>query len=419
MEDLNPIRNLRFQGFDIPELLSWIGKIKDGRGTESMDQAATALQQCAQIVTDLDDTLRVELGKLQIEWTGNAGAIAQEATAKQSAVMQQSQDPLATSATSVEAQGRGFESAKNTLPNRNEMHNSESENFLEKGAGVFGYTSDYDEEAKKIDGRKQVAQQALGSYRDTTVTQAESFQPMPEMQPAAVTAQAAAPSGGAGSGIGTFASPDGGGGSAGVGGADNAIGAISGRSGGRTGGRTGGGGDAPIGGGRSGNKDEHERATGGDPDTNPHDDPKQGGMGLGGILGIGAGGAAVAGLGAVAASKMLGGKAGTPEGSVRGGSAGADKGKAGSLRGGSSGVGGGPGDTTAGRTASGSATSKPAPGSAMGPAATRGQGGSGEDAEHENKYYEEETPFDDNRLVAPPVFGADHEPGDDDEPKKG
>ncbi|GAB2666495.1 hypothetical protein GCM10027271_27340 [Saccharopolyspora gloriosae] len=419
MEDLNPIRNLRFQGFDIPELLDWIGKIKDGRGTESMDQAATALQQCAQIVTELDDTLRTELGKLQIEWTGNAGAIAQEATAKQSAVMQQSQDPLATSATSVEAQGRGFESAKNTLPNQNEMQNNESENIFEKGAGVFGYTSDYDEEAKKIDGRKQVAQQALNSYRDTTVTQAESFQPMPEMQPAAVTAQAAAPGGGAGSGIGAFASPGGGaGGAAGYAGGVGGIGAIGGGTGGRAGG-SGGGGDTPVSGGRSGSRQEPGRGTGGDPDTNPHDDPKQGGIGLGGVLGIGAGGAAVAGIGAVAASKLLGGKAGTPEGSVRGGSAGADKGKAGSLRGGSSGIGGGPGDTTAGRTASGSATSKPAPGSAMGPAATRGQGGSGEDSEHENKYYEEETPFDDNRLVAPPVFGADREPGDDDEPKKG
>ncbi|MCA1195444.1 hypothetical protein [Saccharopolyspora sp. 6V] len=421
MEDLNPIRNLRFEGFDIPELLGWIGRIKDGRGTESMDQAASALQQCAQIVTELDETLRVELGKLEIEWTGNAGSIAQEATKQQSAVMQQSQDPLATSATSVEAQGRGYESAKNTLPNQSEMHNDKSENIFEKGLGYFGYTSDYDEEAKKIDGRKQVAQQALTSYRDTTVAQAENFQPMPEMQPAAVSAQSATASGTAGGGIGAFATPGSAGSMPGGGGSDpGGGGVIGGRPGGSPGGSPGGvpgGGRAP--GGRSGADEEpHDGADGG-PGSRPHPDEDGGpGIGLGGVLGIGAGGAAVAGIGAVAASKMLGGKAGAPEGSVRGGSAGADKGKGGSLRGGSSGI-GGPGDTTAGRTAGGSATSKPAPGSAMGPAATRGQGKSDEDAEHENKYYEEETPFDDNRLVAPPVFGADPEPDADDRKKQG
>ncbi|MFR9731321.1 hypothetical protein ACL03H_18995 [Saccharopolyspora sp. MS10] len=413
MEDLNPIRNLRFQGFDIPELLTWIGRIKDGRGTESMDGAAIALQRCAQIVTELDETLRTELGKLRIEWTGNAGAIAQEATAKQSAVMQQSQDPLATSATSVEAQGRGYESAKNTLPNQNEMHNSESENIFEKGAGYFGYTSDYDEEAKKIEGRKQLAQQTLGSYRDTTVRQAENFQPMPEMRPAAVTAQSATGAGGASSGIGAFAAPGGvSGGVGGHSGGDAATGAVGGRGGAFSGGSRGSAGETPLGGGRSGSKEELGRGTGGDAASTPTAPAKRG-LGVSGAIGMGAGGAAVAGLGAVAAGKSLGRPGAAGGGARGGGAAGGKDGRSAPLRGGSSGVGGGPGDTTAGRTASGSATSRPAPGSAMGPAATRGRPESDEDAEHENKYFQEETPFDDNRLVAPPVFGADSGSGDD------
>lgn len=408
MSDLDPIRDLRFQGFDIPELLQWIGKIKEGRGTESMEQAATALQQCAQIVADLDETLRTELGKLEIEWQGHAGSIAQQATAQQTAVMRESQDPLANSATGVQAQGRGYESARNTLPNQSEIQHQKDENFFEWAGGAFGYTSDYDEEAKKIDGQKQVAQQALGSYRDTTVAQADAFQPLPEMQPAGVSAQSASPSGAGGSGVGAFSGAGGGSGSGGYSESGGAFGggypgAVPGQSGGQR----------P--GGHSGSSLEDEQSTGGGVDRAPGEAPQQDGIGLGGALGIGAGGAAVAGIGAAAAGKLLGGKGATP-GSGSGGGSGAAGGggkSGGSLKGGgSSGVGGGPGDTTAGRTAGGSATSRPGPGSMMGPAATRG-GQPDDDAEHEDKYYEPETPFDDNRLVAPPVFGADRAPDDD------
>jgi len=414
MEDLDPIRNLRFQGFDIPQLLEWIGKIKDGDGAASMDRAAAALKECADIVTGLDDTLRRELGKLQIEWRGNAGSIAQEATAQQSAVMQQSQDPLAASASGVEGQGRGFEAAKNSLPEQSGLQHQQSENFFEWSGGAFGYTSDYDEEANQISGNKQAAQQALSNYRDTTVAQAGSFQPMPEMHAAAVSPQSFAPGPG-GSGVGAFSAP-GGGGSAG----DAAGGSFGG------GYSAGPGAGQPVPGGRSGTSPEDgDPSTGGLPDANPQDDPQQPGIGLGGAIGLGAGGAAVAGLGAAAAGRLLGGRSATPEGGARGGSGGSGGsgsggstgGRSGAARpGGSSGIGGGPGDTTAGKPAGG-AGSRPGQGSMMGPAATRGQAGQDGDEEHQDRYFQAETPFDDTRLAAPPVFGqtaeSEHEAADD------
>lgn len=251
MNDIAPIRDIRFEGMDIPELLDWINKIKQGSGAESMHRSVQALDQAVQVVVDLDNTLRTELGKLQIAWEGSAGTLAQTVTQQRSVVLQESQDPLRMSAQSVQAQGEGYATAKNNLPNPDELQAKQSENFLEWSGGAFGYESDYDAEAKQIAGSKQAAADALGSYRNTTITQAEAFQPLPEMAPAAVSAQSATVSG-SGVGGGGFAFSGVGGGGAGGGGTGG------GGFGGHSGVLPGGGGDygggdgSREGGGRSG-----------------------------------------------------------------------------------------------------------------------------------------------------------------------
>ncbi|MCI2419240.1 hypothetical protein MOQ72_17475 [Saccharopolyspora sp. K220] len=419
MTSIDPIRDIRFEGMDIAQLQEWISQIKQGRGTESMQGAVRALEQCVQVVVDLDDTLRRELGKLQIAWEGNAGSLAAAATQQTAVFMSDAPDPLKASADSVDAQGRGYESARNNLPNNDELRHKQSENVLEWAGGGFGYESDYDKEAKAIEAQRQAAQAALASYRDTSVNQADRYEPLPTMPAAAV---AAAPSSssvpgtpgiGVGSVSGTLPPGDapgavvGGPGNVGRGGGDNRA--------------------TPVPGDRSGG-DRHpsEEYTADEVDPNPEASEAGTGISTGTVLGIAAGGAAVAGIGAYAASRMLGGRgpagaAAGAGGSVRGGV----EGKPDLARGGASGIGGGPGDTTAGRSAGNTPGSRPAAGSLMGPAATRGEKRA-EDAEHENKYVAEETPFDDERLVAPAVLGhvepaaepEDDEDADDDEPKK-
>ncbi|WP_345601721.1 hypothetical protein, partial [Saccharopolyspora rosea] len=308
MTGVDPIRDLRFEGMDIPQLTDWIGKIKQGRGSESMNRAVQALDQCVQVVVDLDDTLRTELGNLGIAWEGNAGDLAQAAAQQRSVVMQQAQDPLRGSARSVEAQGRGFDSAKHSLPNSDELRHKQSENFFEWAGGAFGYESDYDAEAKQIDGRKKAAQAALGSYRDTTVTQAQQYQPLPQM-PAPTVAASAGPPGA----VPTVGAPGFGGDAVASGGGflgaeQSTTGFLGGERSTSGGGRA--GSDEPSAGGRSGTEDH--RADSAEPGGNADPAPEGGdsGIGLGGVLGIGAGGAAVAGIGEVAAGRLLGGQGG-------------------------------------------------------------------------------------------------------------
>ncbi|RRO16241.1 PPE domain-containing protein [Saccharopolyspora rhizosphaerae] len=411
MTYIDPLRDIRFQGMDIPELQEWIAQIKQGQGTQAMQGAVRALDKCVQVVVDLDDTLRRELAKLQVEWHGSAGSLAAEATRQQSVALGDAPDPLAVSASSVAAQAGGYESARHTLPNPDELGHEQSENVFEWAGGGFGYESDYDQEAKQIEAQKRAAQAALSNYRDTSVEQAQTYQPLPSM-PAAAVVPAAPPGSTPSAGIGSFGSTPGG--SAGEG-----TGAV-------VGGTAGGGqprGDRhappklpaappPAGQRPGGRPDEQPRPDEQQPDEHAAEfgtepDPQAGqstgdGLGTGTVLGIAAGGAAVAGIGAYAASKFVGGRTpatATGPGVVPG--AGESKTPA-NPRGGS--VGGGPGDTVAGKAAGGTPGSRPAPGSVMSPAATRGDK-PGEDTEHENKYTAEETPFDDDRLVAPAVLG--------------
>lgn len=414
MTSIDPIRDIRFEGMDIPQLQEWITQVKQGRGTESMQSAVRALDECVQVVVDLDDTLRRELGKLQIAWEGNAGDLAAAATQQQSVFMSDAPDPLRASAQSVDEQGRGYESARHTLPNSDELRQKQSENALEWAGGAFGYESDYDKEAKQVDANKKAAQAALASYRNTSVEQANTYEPLPEMPPATVTAQSASSSGMANAGLGSGVAAAGMiGGSAQPGVGSPGVGTPGAPVPG--GGFVVGGGDSRSGQGRPGERGvplrPGERPTdrkkgeidkGGEADPTPEATGDSGGVSAGTVLGIAAGGAAVAGIGAYAASRVLGGR-GAPVpagGPTAGGSV---------ARGGS--VGGGPGDTTAGKAAGNTPGSRPSAGSLMGPAATRGEKRS-EDAEHENKYVAEETPFDDERLVAPAVLGEDERTDD-------
>ncbi|WP_406689021.1 hypothetical protein REH65_22765 [Saccharopolyspora sp. ID03-671] len=434
MTYIDPIRDIRFKGMDIPELQQWIAQIKQGQGTQAMQGAVRALDKCVQVVVDLDDTLHRELAKLQVEWEGSAGSLAAEATRQQSVALGDAPDPLAVSASSVDAQAGGYESARHTLPNAEELRHSRSENVFEWAGGAFGYESDYDQEAKQIEAQKQAAQAALSNYRDTSVEQAQAYQPLPTM-PAAVVAPAASAGSVPSAGIGSFGSAPGGsgdvsgavvGGSVGggrVGGerpVDPKTPAAQPPSGQRPGQRPG---ERPPGEERPDHgEDEHAAEFDTEPDPQAGADTG-GGISTGTVLGVAAGGAAVAGIGAYAASRALGGRAPATAGPKV--VPGAEP-KAPATRGGT--IGGGPGDTVAGKAAGGTPGSRPAPGSMMSPAATRGEK-PGEDAEHDNKYTAEETPFDDDRLVAPAVLGhvepkaedaADDgaEDGDDDPEKR-
>nr|WP_218888852.1 PPE domain-containing protein [Saccharopolyspora hordei] len=408
---------------DIPQLQEWITQVKQGRGTESMQSAVRALDECVKVVVELDETLRRELGKLQIAWEGNAGDLAAAATQQQAVFLSDAPDPLRASAQSVDAQGRSYESTRHTLPNTDELRHKQSENVLEWVGGAFGYESDYDQEAKQIDAHKKAAQAALGSYRDTSVSQAEAYRPLPEVPPATVTPQSTAPSGVVGAGLGGVGSASAGtvAGSAQPGVPTPGT-ANPGQNPGQGVGAVPGGGVLPgqgLGDGRTGRPNERvappkrtgerredERDRGGEADPTPEAAGDSGGVSAGTVLGIAAGGAAVAGIGAYAASKVLGGRAAPAPAGGPGGAVGDGKTAA-------RGIGGGPGDTVAGKAAGSTPGSRPAAGSMMSPAATRGEKRS-EDAEHENKYVAEETPFDDERLVAPPVLGGDQR--DDEKP---
>jgi hypothetical protein len=295
-------------------------------------------------------------------------------------------------------QGEDYSATKHRLPNPDELRHKQSENVLEWARGAFGYESDYDAEAKQIDASKKAAALALATYQQGTVSRVAAFQPLPHMRPDTVVAQAA-PAAASGGESGETGFPVASGYS-GAGYGDDPVGRGEVRDRAHARGHVPGGGHTPG--------DEHREEQPHDDRTRqgPHETPETGGIGVGGMLGIGAGGAAVAGLGAVAAGRLLGGGGG---GSARGGAPEeggrtADGKTDNHGRGRSTSIGGGPGDRTAGRTAGGSATSGSTLAAMVGPAAIRGRP-SEKDEEQENRYGAGETPFDDDRPAAPPVLG--------------
>src|SRR5687767_10377595 len=67
----------RFAGYSNEQLATMVDQIRQGRGSESMNRAVDALTAIANSLKQTDDTLRAELSKLGVEWTGASSDDAQ------------------------------------------------------------------------------------------------------------------------------------------------------------------------------------------------------------------------------------------------------------------------------------------------------------------------------------------------------
>ncbi|MCE7005304.1 hypothetical protein LWC34_21090 [Kibdelosporangium philippinense] len=393
------IGDYRFAGYSNEELAGMVDQIRQGRGSESMNRAVDALTAIANSLKQTDETLRTELGKIGVEWTGASSDDAQVVMTDSAQYGGAATGTITSSAGAVCNQGDDYSRTRNCAPESSALRGAKDYNLADK---LLLHTTDHSKEVQRTQAARAQAVDAMNNYANASRNNLAGYQGLPV--PPNMSLDAAPPprngsgtsiSGirAGGSGVPTGGSPTSGlpGGGAPIGSFDAPINPLGG------GGQPG---PAPTGGppGKTVGIGPMPGPTTGFPASTPPTPPMRPyyeGMtaAVAGMAGGAGGGAAV---GSVADKDRLAPRGGRPGGVAVPPSGGSRGAAAGALP---------PGEAAARAAERVGSTSKPGA-SMMQPAAGTAQ--SEEDAEHVRKYgIEAEDVFADGRMVMPSVLGED------------
>lgn len=397
------IGDYRFAGYSNEELASMVDQIRQGRGSESMNRAVDALTAIANSLKQTDDTLRAELAKIGVEWTGASSEDAQVVMTDSAQYGGAATGTITSSAGAVCNQGDDYSRTRNCAPESSALRGAKDYNLADK---LLLHTTDHSKEVQRTQAARAQAVDTMNNYANASRNNLSGYQSLPV--PPNMSLDAAPPPR---PGVGTSISSVGGGRSAFATGGSSITGG------------PGGGPGVPV--GSFDASPNNPIGGGGQPGPNPGV-PGQPGktVGIGPVPGLGGGGqfppgtpptppmrpyyegmtAAVAGMAGGAGGGAAVGSAADKDRLARGGRPGAALPPGGSR--GASALGAAPPGEAAARAAERvGSTSKPGA-SMMQPAAGTAQ--SEEDEEHVRKYgIEAEDVFADGRMVMPSVLGED------------
>jgi len=387
--------DFRFEGYSNAQLADQVNKLKAGLGAAAMQPTVDALHSIAQDLSNTNQILTTQLGKIGIDWHSAAGQGAQQQMTSTVTYTDGAQDNLSGAGGAMTTQTDSYSVAKGAPAPSTDTQKS----FVDNAAGFFGYQTDHSKEVEQAQADRDQAIQQLNSYQSNSQDAIASTAPMSAPPNMNLTAQPVQ-----GTSIGQVGYSGTVGGYAGPGGGGYAGGGYS-----QVGGPGGGGYAAPgsvPGGGAGG-----VPGPGGVSAVGPGMGRLPGAMppaaaAAGGLLAeeVGLGAALAGGAGAVAA----GARSGNPNTIVRGGGTNAAPGEKANTPSKASATAGAIDEEQAAQARAAERIAPGKPGaSMMQPGAAGGRGKKEEDSEHDRKYTVEEDLFGEQRMVAPTVLGED------------
>jgi hypothetical protein len=168
--------DFRFEGRDNGALSKLVTELNGSDSARQFGEASEALRTLADQLTDTDETLRRELGKLGIAWQGAAGdqaGTAFKAEADYADGLNQS-GHRNSDATMVQSESNS--NARNSMPPATTLNGATETNFGDAVGGFFGYETDHAAEVKQTNAARDQAIQALTQYTNASQDALNSFQ---------------------------------------------------------------------------------------------------------------------------------------------------------------------------------------------------------------------------------------------------
>lgn len=162
------LSDLRFEGYDNESLAQQVDGLRNGAGTETMNNAVVALVKLADGLSDTDELLRQQLAEIGVTWQGEAADGGTSATENASIYADQSQGPVQDSAKGVDFQGAVFSTTKNGAPDAGTLRGPTEENGIDQIAGFFGHTTDHAQDVKDTNAARQQAVDSMNGYQSNS-----------------------------------------------------------------------------------------------------------------------------------------------------------------------------------------------------------------------------------------------------------
>lgn len=178
---LDKVRQLRFEGYTVGMLALEIDLLREGRGTDSMSNAVDALARVASALRDTDDTLRAELGKLGIEWRGEASTLAQDVMMTSADFAADATDKINESSQAAFGLSEAFQRALNTLPDsRTLREGADGLGTMDVLADLIGHETDHAAKVRAASAARDQAVDALNQLASTCADELASIRQLSE-----------------------------------------------------------------------------------------------------------------------------------------------------------------------------------------------------------------------------------------------
>ncbi|GAA5123038.1 PPE domain-containing protein [Haloechinothrix salitolerans] len=170
---LDKVRQLRFEGYTVGMLALEIDLLREGRGTGSLANAVEALAKVATALRNTDDTLRTELGKLGVEWHGEASSAARDVMMTSADFAEDATGKLNEASQVAFGLSEAFQRALNTLPDsRTLREGAEGLSTMDVLADLIGHETDH---AAKVRAASAARDQAVDALNQLASTCAEEL----------------------------------------------------------------------------------------------------------------------------------------------------------------------------------------------------------------------------------------------------
>ncbi len=170
---LDKVRQLRFEGYTVGMLALEIDLLREGRGTGSMSNAVNALASVATALRNTDDTLRAELGKLGVEWTGGGASAAHDVMQASATFAEDATGKINEVSQVAFGLSEAFQRALNTLPDSQTLREgADGLSTMDVLANLIGHETDH---AAKVRAASAARDQAVDALNQLASTCAEEL----------------------------------------------------------------------------------------------------------------------------------------------------------------------------------------------------------------------------------------------------
>ncbi|MBA0127548.1 PPE domain-containing protein [Haloechinothrix sp. YIM 98757] len=163
------INDQRFDGYTENMLAEQIDKFRSGPGTGDIGAAVHALRRLADALRSAEQTLRTEMGKLGVHWSGDAAEQARQVLTEHADFTTEASEKIARAAELLFAQSESFNRALHKLPDAETLRAGSGGTGVGDFLGsLIGYETDQAKRAREAEAARQQAVDVLNTYAAET-----------------------------------------------------------------------------------------------------------------------------------------------------------------------------------------------------------------------------------------------------------